>query len=248
LKIQNWREETLKNSNDNQELKRLVGIAAAGLVTNGMICGIGTGSTVAFFIEELGRRVNEKNLEIIGVPTSFQSKILCQNYGIPIRDTQDCDMLDLAIDGADEVDPELNVIKGGGAAQTREKIVAAMAKKFVVIVDETKLVPRLNHAFPVPVEIIPAALQFTIKRFKSLGGESVLRLGVRKDGPVVTDNGQFIVDVQFKPGSDLRMIDRELHLTPGVVETGLFFDMAAMVLVGSTAEMKVNKMVKAVDN
>jgi ribose 5-phosphate isomerase A len=234
----------MKNSHDNQELKKLVGIAAAGLVTNGITCGIGTGSTVAFFIEELGRRIQREGLQITGVPTSFQSRLLCQKFGIPIRDTQDCAGLDLAIDGADEVDPELNVIKGGGAAQTREKIVAAMAKQFVVIVDESKLVPKLNHAFPIPIEIIPSALTFVEKEIKQLGGEMMLRMGVRKDGPVVTDNGQFIVDVQFRPDSDLKMINCQLHQTPGVVETGLFYDMTAMVLVGSAAEMKVKKLVK----
>ncbi|HBF39512.1 MAG TPA: ribose 5-phosphate isomerase A, partial [Firmicutes bacterium] len=182
--------------------------------------------------------------QIIGVPTSFQSKILCQKYNIFLRDTQDCAVLDLAVDGADEVDPDLNVIKGGGAAQTREKIVAAMAKQFVVIVDESKLVPRLNYAFPVPLEIIPSALGFIQEQIKLLGGLGTLRMGVRKDGPVVTDNGQFILDVQFKPGSDLRKIDQKLHQTPGIVETGLFYDMTAMVLVGSAADMKVKKLVK----
>lgn len=232
----------MKNANNNQELKKLVGIEAAKLVKDGMLCGIGTGSTVAFFIAELGRRTKEENLRITGVPTSYQSRLLCRDYGIPVKDTQECSRLDLAVDGADEVDPDLNVIKGGGAAHTREKIVAAMADKFVVIVDETKLVSRLNQSFPVPIEVIPAALEYVTAKIRSLGGEPTLRMGLRKDGPVVTDNGQFIVDVQFPPEADLRKIDRELHSTPGVVESGLFFDMAAMVLVGSAAEKKVKKL------
>ncbi len=234
----------MKNANDNQQLKQLVGTAAAGLIKDGMICGIGTGSTVAFLINELGRRIKEENLNIMGVPTSFQSKILCRKYQIPTIDPQECSELDIVIDGADEVDSDLNVIKGGGAAHTLEKVVASMAKKFVIIVDESKLVPRLNHAFPVPVEIIPAALTFVTDQIKSLGGEPSLRMAIRKDGPVVTDNGQFNLDVQFKPDSDLRQIDRQLHSIPGVIETGLFFDMAAMVLVGSAAEMKVKTMTK----
>lgn len=234
----------MKNSDTNKDLKRMVGIAAAGLIENGMVCGIGTGSTVAFLIEELGRRVKEEKLEITGVPTSFQSKILCQAYGIKVRDPQDSTELDLAIDGADEVDPELNAIKGGGAAHTREKIVAAMAKRFVIIVDESKLVPCLGTAFPVPVEIIPSALSFVTAKIKSWGGESKLRMGVKKDGPVVTDNGQFVIDVKFGPGTDLRKIDAQLHHLPGVVETGLFYDLAKQVLVGSGKEMTVRTLTR----
>lgn len=234
----------MKNSDTNKDLKKMVGIAAAGLIENGMICGIGTGSTVAFLIEELGRRTKEEKLEIIGVPTSFQSKILCQAYGIKVKDPQDCTELDLAIDGADEVDPELNVIKGGGAAHTREKIVAAMAKRFVIIVDDSKLVPCLGTAFPVPVEIIPSALSFVAAKIKGWGGESKLRMGVKKDGPVVTDNGQFVIDVKFEPGTDLRKIDAQLHQLPGVVETGLFYNLAKQVLVGSGKEMTVRTMTR----
>lgn len=234
----------MKNSDTNKDLKRMVGIAAAGLIESGMICGIGTGSTVAFLIEELGRRTKEEKLEITGVPTSFQSKILCQAYGIKVKDSQDCIELDLAIDGADEVDPELNAIKGGGAAHTREKIVAAMAKRFVIIVDDSKLVPCLGTTFRVPVEIIPSALSFVTARIKDWGGEGKLRMGVKKDGPVVTDNGQFIIDVKFEPGTDLRKIDAQLHHLPGVVETGLFYDLATQVLVGSGKEMTVRTMIR----
>ncbi len=234
----------MKNSDTNKDLKRMVGIAAAGLLKTGMICGIGTGSTVAFLIEELGRRIKEEKLEITGVPTSFQSKILCQAKGIKIKDPQDCTELDLAIDGADEVDPELNAIKGGGAAHTREKIVAAMAKRFVIIVDDSKLVPALGKTFPVPVEIIPSALSFVEAKIREWGGEAQLRMGVRKDGPVVTDNGQFVLDVKFKTGIDLRKIDAQLHQLPGVVETGLFYNLAKQVLVGSGKDMTVRTMAR----
>ncbi len=229
----------LKNSDTNKELKKLVGITAARLVENGMICGIGTGSTVVFFIEELGRRIKNEKIKITGVPTSFQSRLLCQANNIIIKEPQDCSKLDLAIDGADEVDPELNAIKGGGAAHTREKIVAAMAERFVIIVDDSKLVPTLGTAFPVPVEIIPSALEFISAKIREWGGEPQLRMGVKKDGPVVTDNGQFIIDIKFKPGTDLRKIDALLRQLPGVVETGLFYDLAKQVLVGSGKEMTV---------
>lgn len=234
----------MKNTDTNKDLKRLVGTAAAQLVENGMICGIGTGSTVAFLIEELGRRIKDENLDIIGVPTSFQSKILCRENGIRTLDLQECTGLDLAIDGADEVDPMLNAIKGGGAAHTLEKIVAAMAKRFVIIVDESKLVRKLGTTFPVPVEIIPSALGFITAKVRDWGGEPQLRMGVRKDGPVITDNGQLVIDIKFKTGTNLRKIDNQLHQLPGVIETGLFYDLAQQVMVGSGKDMSVRTMTR----
>jgi ribose 5-phosphate isomerase A len=234
----------VKNSDSNKELKKAVGVAAAGLIHDGMVCGLGTGSTVAFLLAELGRRVKEENLKITGVPTSFQSRLLCKEYGIPLLEIQDCSELDLAIDGADEVDPAFNVIKGGGAAHTREKIVAVMAKKFVVIVDESKMVDRLGQSFPVPVEVVPSALKYVTAVLTKLGGEPQLRLGIRKDGPVITDNGQFVVDVKFEAGTDLKEADRILHQTPGVVETGLFYDLARQVLVGISDPFHVKTLIK----
>ena len=234
----------MKDTSSNQELKQLVGQAAAQIVENGMLCGIGTGSTVVFFINELGRRVREEGLSIVGVPTSFQSRLLCQKVGISCRALQDCTSLDLAVDGADEIDSELNLIKGGGAAQTREKIVVQMAHKFVVIADETKLVTRLGRAFPVPIEIIPEALSFVSEKICMLGGEPRLRMGVRKDGPVITDNGQFILDVTFKNQINLQEFDLELHQTPGVIETGLFFGLTAMALIGKADNLIIETLTR----
>ncbi|MCL6589493.1 MAG: ribose-5-phosphate isomerase RpiA [Firmicutes bacterium] len=235
----------MKNSASNQELKKLVGIEAAKLVEDGMLLGIGTGSTVVFFIEELGRRVQTENLHVTGVPTSFQSKLLCQHLNIKTVDPQDCSYLDLAVDGADEVDPELNAIKGGGGAHTREKIIAAMAQQFLIIIDESKQVTKLGSTFPVPIEIIPTALKYVSDTIIRLGGEPQLRMGIRKDGPVITDNGQFILDARFNPQQvDLRDVDQKLHQTPGVVETGLFYDLAKQVLVGAAAEMTVKTLVR----
>lgn len=224
----------MKNTQSNPETKKFVGTAAADLIQDGMVCGIGTGSTMVFLIEALARRIRDTGMNIVGVPTSFASRILCMKQGIPVRDMGDCATLDLAIDGADEVDPQLNLIKGGGAAHTREKITAAMAKEFVVIVDESKLVDRLGTTFAIPVELLPQALTYVEQVLRNLGGEPILRLGLRKDGPVVSDNGQLIIDAKFPVGSDLRAIDRQLHNTPGVLETGLFFDLAKKVLVGVT--------------
>jgi ribose 5-phosphate isomerase A len=222
----------LKDTRSNPEIKKFAGTAAARLIEDGMVVGVGTGSTIAFLIEALGRRVREEGLRVVGVPTSFQSRLLCGKLGITVRDMQDCASLDLAIDGADEVDPRLDLIKGGGASHTREKVVAMMAKEFVVVVDETKLVPALGTTFAIPVEVIPSALAFVDRRLRDLGGAPSLRMAVAKDGPVVTDNGQFVVDVRFPPASDLRHTDLDLHRIPGVVETGLFFDLASKALVG----------------
>jgi len=194
----------LKDTRSNPEIKKFAGTAAARLIEDGMVVGVGTGSTIAFLIEALGRRVREEGLRVVGVPTSFQSRLLCGKLGITVRDMQDCASLDLAIDGADEVDPRLDLIKGGGASHTREKVVA----------------------------MIPSALAFVDRRLRDLGGAPSLRMAVAKDGPVVTDNGQFVVDVRFPPASDLRHTDLDLHRIPGVVETGLFFDLASKALVG----------------
>jgi ribose 5-phosphate isomerase A len=196
-----------------------------------MLAGMGTGSTVAFLIDALARRMRDEKMSFVAVPTSFQSRLACAKVGIPVRDMQDCAKLDIAIDGADEVSPELDLIKGGGASHTREKIVAEMADTFVVIVDESKLVSRLGATFAIPIEVIPSALGYVENRVRGLGGEPTLRTGSGKDGPVVTDNGQLVLDVHFAPAADLREIDRVLHATAGVVETGLFFDLADKVLV-----------------
>jgi ribose 5-phosphate isomerase A len=234
----------MKSSSSNEQLKKSVGEAAAQLVEGDMMVGVGTGSTARFFIEELGRRVREEGLRIVGVPTSFQSRLLCQKNGVPIADAQDVGQLDLAVDGADEVDPDLNLIKGGGAAHAREKVIAGMAKQFVVIVDESKLVPRLGTGFAVPVEIIPPALKFVSDRLLAMGGQPTLRMGVRKDGPVVTDNGLFVIDAKFDPAVDMRQIDAQLHNTPGVLETGLFLGMARKVLVGVAADNTVKTLLR----
>ncbi len=234
----------MKSSSSHEELKKLVGVAAAQLVQSGMVVGVGTGSTARFFIEELGRRVRDEALHLVGVPTSFQSRLLCQKNGVPLAESQDVSYLDLAVDGADEVDPQLDLIKGGGAAHAREKVIAGMAKQFVVIVDESKLVPRLGTGFAVPVEIIPGALKFVSERLASLGGTPQLRMGVRKDGPVVTDNGLFVLDAKFAPSVDLHYVDAQLHNTPGVLETGLFLGMASKVLVGRAADNTVTTLVR----
>lgn len=219
-------------------LKKNVALKAADLVKNGMMVGMGTGTTAAFFIQELGRRVKE-GLSIQGVPTSYQSKLMCYQQGIPVIDPSLVDRLDIAIDGADEVDYSLNAIKGGGGANTIEKIIASMADEFVLIIDHSKLVDRLTTSFPVPIEVIPAALGLVMRRVKELGARPELRMAIKKAGPVVTDNGNFMVDLYFDDVADIHSVNCILKSIPGVIETGLFLGMANKALVAWEDGIKV---------
>lgn len=199
--------------------KKIVGQAAADLVKDGMVVGLGTGSTTAFALEALGQKVKQ-GLNIRGIPTSYQSEMLAIDCGIPLTSLAQDPVVDIALDGADQVDKDLFVIKGGGAAHTNEKIVACSAKRFVVLVDQKKVVDILNH--PVPLEVMPNALELVKKAVLELGGDPVLRMAARKDGPVITDNGNFIVDADFGEIRDPGQLGLELSKCVGVVEHGIF--------------------------
>jgi len=218
------------------DAKRQVAKEAAMMVTDGQILGLGTGSTTHYFIQKLGERIQEEEIEIMGIPTSYQSFFLARDCKIPIT-TLDEHLPDLAVDGADEVDPHLNLIKGGGAAHTLEKIVDSAADHFLVIVDESKIVKKLGD-FPVPVEVIPSALKPVTEEVKIMGGVPSLRMAQMKDGPVVTDNNNFILDVQFSTIPNPEEMEKELNNIPGVVENGLFIDVAHEVLVGTSDGVK----------
>lgn len=215
-----------------REMKRTVGIEAARMVGQGDVVGLGTGSTAEFMIEELGRRVREEGLDIVGIPTSFDAAVLARGNGIPTGTLDDVDRVDIAVDGADEVDPAMNLIKGRGAAHLREKIVDGMAERFIVIVDESKLVERLGTKSPVPLEVLPMAVQPVMRAVEVLGGEPVLRMAVHKDGPVITDQGNMVVDVRFDGIDDPGEMERALNNVPGILENGLFVGLATEILVG----------------
>jgi ribose 5-phosphate isomerase A len=212
------------------EIKRKVGYLAAEQIKDGDVVGLGTGSTTHFFIEKLGKRILDEELKILGIPTSYQSFFLAKDANIQITTLEEYDV-DIAVDGADEVDPEFNLIKGGGAAHTLEKIVDSSASKFVVIVDESKMVDKLGN-FPVPVEVIPQASRTVRDQLIIMGGSPTMRMAERKDGPVVTDNGNFIYDVKFSV-DDPKLLEIELNALPGVVENGIFTDIVDEVLVGT---------------
>ena len=218
-------------------MKQEVGKAAADRVQSSSIVGLGTGSTTAYTIQFLGDRLKSGELkDIIGVPTSFQAEVLAKQYGIPLTTLDAIDHIDIAIDGADEVDPQKNLIKGGGAAHTREKIVDYLAEQFIVVVDSSKIVDRLGSSFPVPVEVIPMAIAPVMRAIESLGGKPELRMGVRKAGPVITDQGNMVIDVKFDTIDNPADLEKTLNNIPGVLENGLFVGVTDLVLVGEVQD------------
>jgi ribose 5-phosphate isomerase A len=210
----------MKEASSNVDAKKAAGEAAADLVKSGMVVGLGTGSTVAWTIKRLGARVKQEGLDFYGVPTSFQAENLAIDSRIRLTSLNQHPQLDLAIDGADQIDANLFVIKGGGAAHTREKVVSCSAQRFVIVADESKFVEKLS--WPVPVETLPFAARLVERRLKELGGKPVLRLGKMKDGPVITDNGNFVMDVDFGVIVDPEALAAKISPIPGVVEHGIF--------------------------
>jgi ribose 5-phosphate isomerase A len=214
--------------------KRKAAEATLAEVKDGQVLGLGTGSTVAIFIELLGDKIKKEGWKVLGVPTSYQSAYLATENGIQLTTLDEHPVLDLAVDGADELDRRLNLIKGGGAALTREKIVDSTAKRFVVIAEGSKLVEKLGAKTPVPIEVLPMARRTAAKRIRLLGGNPKVRdAGDRKDGPLITDNGNFIIDADFGAIDDPQALEFVLKRIPGVVEAGLFVNLAHTAYLGS---------------
>jgi ribose 5-phosphate isomerase A len=223
---QSWKEQAKKNA----------ALEAVKHVKDGFVIGLGSGSTAAYAIEEIGKEIETEKMQIKGVPTSTQAFILAVKNGITITTLDEHPTLNLSIDGADQIDPKLNLIKGMGGALAREKIVATASQKNIIIADETKKVKVLgenNH--PVPIEILPFARSIVTKKIITLGGKPLLREGIRKVGPVITDNGNLILDVEFGCIDNPAELDRKLKSIVGVVETGLFINMADLVYVGTSS-------------
>jgi ribose 5-phosphate isomerase A len=218
--------------------KRAAGFEAAEMVKDGMVLGLGTGSTVFFALERLSCRITE-GLQVSGVPTSFQTARLAREYGIPLTTLDENPVLDLAVDGADQVDKHLFLIKGRGAALTREKCVASAALSFLVIIDEQKFVSSLTA--PVPVEVIPFAARPVMTQLEDLGCTAILREGIKKDGPVITDNGNFVVDCSFSEIDDPEELEKTIKMLHGVVDSGLFcgFTGKTTVIIGNQKKCRV---------
>ncbi len=216
------------------QMKQAVALAAVDQIENGMILGLGSGSTAALMIEALAMKIKSGEIkDVVGVTTSFQGEVLASELGIPLKSLSSVSGIDLAIDGADEVDPKFQLIKGGGACHVQEKLVAALAKKFIVVVDSTKLVKKLNLDFKLPVEVLPSAWKQVQKTLHDLGGKGNLRMAQKKAGPIVTDQGNLILDLSFKHGIDQPdLLESQINNIPGVLENGLFVNLTDQVLVG----------------
>ncbi|MFC6786950.1 ribose-5-phosphate isomerase RpiA [Halobaculum halobium] len=220
----------MKNTAGTEAAKRAAGEAAAAEVADGDVVGLGTGSTAAHAIRDLGDRA-AAGLDIEGVATSYQSRALAREVGVPLLSLSDVARVDVAIDGADQVDPDANaLVKGGGAAHAREKVVASAADRFLVVADESKFADPLEY--PVPVEVLPDALARVERAVRDADGDPELRAAERKDGPVVTDNGNLVLDCDFGAIEAPASLARTLSGVAGVVEHGLFVDVAETVFVG----------------
>lgn len=220
------------SSDEILNFKRLAAEKAVDFVKSGTVIGLGSGSTVNIMIESLGQRVAAGRLsDITAVPASRESELRAARNGISIATLDDHPGIELTIDGADEVDPDLNLIKGGGGALFREKIIAEFSARIIIIVDQTKLTRRLGESFPVPVEVFPAAVKLVTGFIESLGAS----IDLRKDesgGPFRTEQGNNILDCRFGAIQNPRELARILSMKPGIIEHGLFLDMASTIIVG----------------
>lgn len=223
---------------DRESQKRQAGEAAAALVRSGMAVGLGTGSTVRYTIEDLGRRVQAGQLDIVGVPTSKASHDLASSFGIPLATLDQYPRLDLTIDGADEFDDRLRLIKGGGGALTREKIVARASRRMVVVADAAKHVAHLGSTFALPIEVLDFGKRPLKEHLEEMG--AVVRLRADATGrPVLTDNGNPILDARWPRIEDPERLEVQLETYPGVVCSGLFLGLCSSVYVAGKDGVKV---------
>ncbi|WP_261134373.1 ribose-5-phosphate isomerase RpiA [Bacillus sp. Marseille-Q3570] len=214
--------------------KRKAAEEAVKKLKNGMTVGLGSGSTVEWMLKKLGEEVG-KGLQITGITTSKKTEHLARKYGIPLTSLSKTTHVDIAIDGADEVDPDLNLLKGGGGALVREKIVASLAEQLIIIVDSSKMVSRLGYA-PLPVEVVPFGWEATVRKIEEFGGRPSLR---RTDGQVfVSDNGNYILDCRFDQIEQPALFHEKLKQLTGVVDTGLFPAMADQVIISRDGKIE----------
>lgn len=222
---------------DREPLKQRACQRAAQEVHDGMVLGLGTGSTVYYFLHELGRLVRA-GLRVTGVPTSLQTARIATELAIPLTTLESHPHLDLAVDGADEVDDQLNLVKGAGGALLREKIVAASARRLLIVVDDSKLVTTLGERYPIPIEVVHFGLTPTTRALETLGAQVTLRR--QTDGqPWISDNGNALLDCHFGPIANPEALQKHVLAIPAVVDTGLFLNLAHDVIVGQADGVRV---------
>lgn len=221
-----------------EDAKKRAALQAVKHIRNGQIVGLGSGSTAAYAIQEVAKLIRKKKWRILAIPTSHQAFLLAVDWHIPVTTLDEHPQVDITIDGADQIDPDLNMIKGMGGALVREKIIASASKQEIIIADETKLVRKLGVNQPLPVEVLPFASAVPMSKIREIRGKPILRTGTGKVGPVVTDNGNFILDIWMKKISDPKELDTKLRSIPGVVETGLFVGLADLAYIGTRDTVK----------
>jgi ribose 5-phosphate isomerase A len=217
---------------DVEALKRAAAREAVKSIHDGDVLGLGSGTTVKHLIEELAKRIKSESLKIFAVSSSFDTSLLAMESGIPLTSLDEHPMLSKCFDGADKVDKDLNMIKGGGGCHTREKIIASASRTVNILIDYTKLVDRITGKYSIPIEIIPFSYRLVLEKVSEAGGVLKLRYpGSSKLGPAIGDNGGFIGDVTFRDEDDLNRLDTKLNSIPGIIEHGLFLKMADIVYV-----------------
>jgi ribose 5-phosphate isomerase A len=227
------------NPENIETQKRKAAGEAVKHVEDGFVVGLGSGSTAAFAIQAIGEKIKNENLTVLAIPTSYQAFLLAAKHGIQVTTLEEHGVIDLTIDGADQIDPKLNLIKGMGAALAREKIVASASKQNIIIADESKRVKTLGeNGHPVPVEVLPFAIALVQRRIEEVGGKAVLREGKGKVGPIITDNGNVVLDAVFGEIRNASEVDAKLKMIPGVVETGLFVGLATTVYIGTPVKVE----------
>lgn len=220
---------------DTEAKKRRAGKAAAESVEDGAVVGLGSGSTAAAAIRALGQRV-DAGLDITGVPTSYQAQMVAKDVGIQMTDPADVQSIDVAIDGADQVG-DTAILKGGGASHAREKLIASAADRVLIVIDDTKQADQLDQ--PVPIELLPAARSILPDSLRSMGADPTLRDATGKSGPVITDNGNLVIDADFGIIDTPDALAEQIASLPGVIEHGLFVDMVDTIYVGEDEGMSV---------
>ncbi len=218
--------------------KELIAKHAADKVADGMLVGLGTGSTANCFIEALAHRSREQGLKVTTVSSSAMSAVKAQQLGLPVLDFEQVSHLDLYVDGADEVSPELVLLKGQGADLVREKLLATASKQFLVLVESNKLVEHIGQHFAVPIEVMPFAWQLVKKQLEANGGHGELRQNANKNGFALSSYGSLILDMRFDGHSDAGTLNNTLNGIPGIVEHGIFYGLATTVLIGVNGQIQ----------